>query len=157
MPRLDREARAGLLFVLPWLIFLLVFTAYPVLGTFSLSFTDYSVLEPPNWIGLDNYQRMFSEDPAFWTAVKNSAFYAAVSVPLRLVLACCWRCPQPRRARHLGLPGHLLPAGARAAGGRHDHLHADVQPRHGPINIVCARSGCRRPTGCAIRSGPSRR
>ena len=34
-PRLNREARAGLLFVLPWLIFLVVFTAYPVLGTFT--------------------------------------------------------------------------------------------------------------------------
>jgi multiple sugar transport system permease protein len=87
MPRLDREARAGLLFILPWLIFLFVFTAYPVLGTFTLSFTDYSVIETPNWIGLDNYQQMFFEDPSFWTAVKNSTFYAAVSVPLRLVLA----------------------------------------------------------------------
>ena len=86
-PWLNREARAGLLFVLPWLIFLLVFTAYPVLGTFALSFTDYAVFAPPNWIGLDNYQRMFTQDPSFWTAVKNSAFYAAVSVPLRLVLA----------------------------------------------------------------------
>jgi multiple sugar transport system permease protein len=87
VPRLDRQARAGLLFVLPWLIFLVVFTAYPVLGTFALSFTDYSVIQAPNWVGLDNYQRMFFADASFWTAVKNSAFYAAVSVPLRLVLA----------------------------------------------------------------------
>jgi multiple sugar transport system permease protein len=86
-PRLNREARAGLLFVLPWLIFLVVFTTYPVLGTFALSFTDYSVIEAPEWIGLENYQRMFFQDPSFWTAVKNSTFYAAVSVPLRLVLA----------------------------------------------------------------------
>src|SRR3954463_884310 len=87
LPRLNREARAGLLFVLPWLIFLVVFTTYPVLGTFTLSFTDYSVIHSPNWVGLDNYQRMFFGDPSFWTAVNNSAFYAAVSVPLRLVLA----------------------------------------------------------------------
>jgi len=87
VPRLNREARAGLLFVLPWLIFLVVFTTYPVLGTFTLSFTDYSVIEAPNWVGLDNYHQMFFEDASFWTAVQNSTFYAAVSVPLRLVLA----------------------------------------------------------------------
>ena len=41
-----RQAIAGLLFVLPWLILsLLVFTTYPVLATFSLSFTDYSVIQ----------------------------------------------------------------------------------------------------------------
>jgi len=88
MGRLRRqEARAGLLFVLPWLMFLLVFTTYPVLGTVFLSFTEYAIVDSPTWVGLDNYERMFTADPAFWTAVKNSAYYAAFSVPLRLVLA----------------------------------------------------------------------
>lgn len=82
-----REARAGLLFVLPWLISLIVFTAYPVFGTFYLAFTEYSVLEPPRWIGTENFRVMFTEDPAFWVAVRNSALYALISVPLKLVLA----------------------------------------------------------------------
>ena len=42
-----REARAGLLFVLPWLLSLLLFTAYPVLTTLYLSFTDYNIVQPP--------------------------------------------------------------------------------------------------------------
>jgi len=82
-----REAWAGLLFTLPWLVSLLLFTAYPVFGTLGLSFTEYNVIEPPTWVGLDNFRRMVSEDPAFWTAVQNSAYYAALAVPLRLVLA----------------------------------------------------------------------
>ena len=82
-----REARAGLLFVLPWLVSLLIFTFYPVVGSFYLSLTEYTVAEPPRWVGLENYQRMFADDPSFWTAVKNSTYYAAISVPLRLVLA----------------------------------------------------------------------
>jgi multiple sugar transport system permease protein len=82
-----REARAGLLFVLPWLVALVVFTAYPVFGTLGLSFTDYNIIEPPTWVGLDNFRRMFSEDPAFWTAVNNSLYFVAVSVPLRLIIA----------------------------------------------------------------------
>ena len=86
-PLRRRETRAGLLFILPWLIALLVFTAYPVLATFYLSFTDYNILQPPSWVGLENYQTIFSEDPAFWKAARNSAVYAIVSVPLKLVIA----------------------------------------------------------------------
>jgi multiple sugar transport system permease protein len=86
-PLRRQETRAGLLFILPWLIALLVFTAYPVLATFYLSFTDYNILQPPSWIGLENYQAIFAEDPVFWTAARNSAVYAIVSVPLKLVVA----------------------------------------------------------------------
>ena len=81
-----REARAGLLFVLPWLVSLLVFTTYPVFGTLGLAFTEYNVVEPPRWVGLDNFWRMFGEDQDFRTAVGNSDYYAAISLPLRLVL-----------------------------------------------------------------------
>ena len=69
-------ARAGLLFVLPWLLSLLLFTAYPVLTTIYLSFTDYNIVQPPRWIGWQNYRTMFTADPAFWTSVGNSAYYA---------------------------------------------------------------------------------
>ncbi len=86
-PLRRQEARAGLLFILPWLMFLIVFAAYPVLGTFYLAFTEYSILEPPKWVGLQNFRTMFTEDPAFWTAVRNSTYYAVLSVPLRLLLA----------------------------------------------------------------------
>lgn len=86
-PLRRREARAGLLFILPWILSLLLFTTYPVLGTVYLSFTEYNILESPTWIGLDNYRTMFSDDPSFWPAVKNSAYYALLAVPIRLVLA----------------------------------------------------------------------
>ena len=87
-----REALAGYAFVLPWLISLLVFTAYPVLAAFYFSFTDYSILQAPRWIGLDNYRTMFTTDPAFWTAVRNSAYYALISVPLGCWCRSGWPC-----------------------------------------------------------------
>jgi multiple sugar transport system permease protein len=80
-----REARAGLLFVLPWLLSLLVFTAYPVLTVFYLSLTDYNVVQPPTWVGLQNYRTMVSADPAFWTSVRNTVVYTLLAVPLGLV------------------------------------------------------------------------
>ena len=86
-PLARHEARVGLLFVAPWIVGLVVFLAYPVIYSFYLSFTEYSIIQPPRWIGLQNYETMFTVDPFFWTAVKNSAWFAIVSVPLRLIIA----------------------------------------------------------------------
>jgi len=80
-----REARAGLLFVLPWILSLLIFTTYPMLATFYLSLTDYTVVQPPTWVGLQNYRTMLGVDPAFWISVRNTAYYTALAVPLGLV------------------------------------------------------------------------
>ncbi len=86
-PLARHEARTGLLFVLPWIVGLILFTAYPVIYSFYLSFTSYNIIQDPKWIGLENYQTMFNVDPLFWTAVKNSAYFAVISVPLRLLFA----------------------------------------------------------------------
>jgi multiple sugar transport system permease protein len=86
-PLARHEARTGLLFVLPWLVGLVLFTAYPVIYSFYLSFTSYNIIQDPKWIGLDNYRTMLDVDPLFWTAVKNSAYFAVISVPLRLLIA----------------------------------------------------------------------
>lgn len=86
MSRLRRnEAIAGLMFVLPWIISLLVFTLYPVLASFYYSFTQYSIIQEPKWIGLENYVTMFTTDPAFPVSVYNSAYYAFLAVPLGLL------------------------------------------------------------------------
>jgi multiple sugar transport system permease protein len=79
------EAIAGLVFVLPWIISLLVFTLYPVIASFYYSFTQYSIIQEPKWIGLENYVTMFTSDPAFPVSVYNSAYYAFLAVPLGLL------------------------------------------------------------------------
>jgi multiple sugar transport system permease protein len=86
-PLARHEARVGLLFVAPWIVGLVVFLAYPVIYSFYLSFTEYSIIQPPRWIGIENYRTMFTVDPLFWTSVKNSAYFAVISVPLRLLFA----------------------------------------------------------------------
>ncbi len=98
-----REARAGLLFVLPWLLGLLIFTAYPVLATVFLAFTDYSVLEAPRWTGLQNIQTMFGSDPSFGISVYNSAYYALISVPLGLAVALGLAIVLNQRTRGVGV------------------------------------------------------
>ncbi len=82
-----REAIAGYLFILPWLIGLIVFTAYPILATVYFSFTDYNIIQPPHWVGLSNYTTMFTADTDFWNGVGNSLYYALISVPLGLAFS----------------------------------------------------------------------
>ena len=82
-----REAITGLLFVLPLLISLIVFTAYPVLASFYYSFTQYAITQAPVWIGADNSVRMFGGDAAYGVAVYNTLYYTLLSVPVGLIMS----------------------------------------------------------------------
>ncbi len=82
-----RNQRNGLLFVAPWIVGFLIFQLYPTLASLYYSFTTYSILDVGSWIGLANYQAMLTNDPQFWTAVSNTLFYAAVSVPVGLLVS----------------------------------------------------------------------
>jgi len=86
-PLRRQEALTGFLFTLPWIISLLALTIYPILDTVYLSFTQYSVLEAPKWIGLANYSELFFKDSAIGPAVYNSFYYAFLSVPIGLILS----------------------------------------------------------------------
>ena len=75
-----REAITFYILVLPWLIGFLAFLAYPMLRSLYLSFTSYNLLSPPQWVGLRNYERIFS-DPNFWQSLRVTLLYALGSVP----------------------------------------------------------------------------
>jgi multiple sugar transport system permease protein len=81
-----RRAVEGYACILPWLIGFVCFTAGPMVAALIISFMDWSMLSPPEWIGLGNYQKLLA-DPLFYTVVFNTAFISFLSVPLQLVLA----------------------------------------------------------------------
>lgn len=81
-----REGRIAYLFLAPWLVGLLGITLGPMLASLYLSFTDYSLLAPPKWIGLDNYAEML-HDPRLHTSLRVTLLYVFVSVPLQLAMA----------------------------------------------------------------------
>lgn len=60
------------LLVAPFMLIFLVFTVAPVFVTLIISFTKYSVLEAPVFVGLDNYKQLFLNDKVFAQAVKNT-------------------------------------------------------------------------------------
>lgn len=84
--RSARTNLTGYLFISPWLISLLVFTLLPTLWSLYLSFTNYSLLSQPKFIGLENYINMF-QNPTFWKSLKVTATYALLSVPLHIITA----------------------------------------------------------------------
>jgi multiple sugar transport system permease protein len=85
--RRRRENVAGYAFMLPWMLGFVLIVGGPVVVSLYLSFTDYSILGDPEWIGLENYQRMFTSDPRFWAALRVTFTYLLVSVPLVQVFA----------------------------------------------------------------------
>lgn len=87
MKRRERSPTlVALLFAAPWLIGFSVFLLYPLLASLYYSFCDYSVLKDPVWIGGANYQGLWS-DELFWTTLVNTATYAALALPLGLIVA----------------------------------------------------------------------
>ena len=86
--RFGQHNLVGYLFIAPWLITFFLFTLIPISVSLVLSFTDYNVLaNHGDFIGLDNFQRMFFEDRRFWRSVNATVRYVIFSVPLRLVFA----------------------------------------------------------------------
>jgi multiple sugar transport system permease protein len=78
------DAIIGYLFLGPWILGFLIWTIYPMIYSFYLSFTKYNILTPPKFIGLDNFKFMFSEE-VFWQALKVTTINAVVSVPLGVI------------------------------------------------------------------------
>ena len=79
--------RIGFLFVLPFVLGVLLFKLFPFVMSFALSFTQYDVINPPEYIGLDNYREMFTTDPLFHKSLGVTLLFVAISVPLRVAYA----------------------------------------------------------------------
>ncbi|BCB80272.1 sugar ABC transporter permease [Phytohabitans flavus] len=81
---------AGYVFLSPWLLGLMAVTAVPMLLSLYISFTNYDILSPLSeveWVGLDNYERMFTADPSYWRSVTVTVSFALIAVPLKLAVA----------------------------------------------------------------------
>ena len=82
----SQEAVEGYICIAPWLIGFVTFVAGPMIAALVISFTHWSLLSPPEWIGLENYQRLVA-DPMFYTSMWNTMVISFTAVPLQLILA----------------------------------------------------------------------
>jgi len=85
--RLRRKDLVGLLYVVPWLVGFLVFKLYPFIMSFVYSFSDYSMLKPPRFVGLYNFIYVFTKDDLFPKALLNTIKYVIITVPLKISFA----------------------------------------------------------------------
>lgn len=73
------------IFLAPALLVILVFILYPMVAVVYYSFTDYNIVTPPQWAGIQNYRQLV-QDPIFWLALKNSLIYL-IATPTLIVLS----------------------------------------------------------------------
>ncbi len=81
------ESRSGYAFLLPWLIGFFGLTIGPTLVSLYLSFTQFDLFRPPQWVGAENYIRIFTNDPDFMASMRVTFLYVFFSVPLKLIFA----------------------------------------------------------------------
>lgn len=84
---MDKESVAGYVFASPFIIGFLAFTILPMIYSLAISFTKYSISQPPTWIGVENYVRMFTRDPRFIRSIWVTLYYVFASVPLKVGFA----------------------------------------------------------------------
>ncbi len=106
------ETRAGWLAISPWIVGFIVFTTFPFVASLYFSFTNYDVISSPEWTGLDNYQRLLTQDRLFPLALRNTFAYALMYVPLHLAtaLAVALLLNEARRLKGFFRTAYYLPS-----------------------------------------------
>lgn len=86
MSRMEMKENVwGYIFILPWIIGFLWFFLGPFVSAIYLSFTRYTLVKAPIWVGFKNYIKLFTDDALFPKALVVTFKYAAMSVPLSLI------------------------------------------------------------------------
>jgi multiple sugar transport system permease protein len=101
------ERRAGLGLSTPALVVFAVFWFIPLVATVYLSFTSYDLARPPKWVGLTNYQRMFS-DPVFWSSLRVTVIFTLLSVGPTIILGLLLALPLTKASRTVSVIRALL-------------------------------------------------
>jgi len=85
--RIWSQNAPGYLFLLPWFIGFFGLTLGPMVSSLYLSFTNFDLLTPPEWVGTANYLRIFTADPKFAKSMQVTFMFVIFSVPLKLAFA----------------------------------------------------------------------
>ncbi|MGN7212085.1 carbohydrate ABC transporter permease [Brachybacterium paraconglomeratum] len=80
------DTKLALLFIAPASVGLLVFLVWPLLTGLYYSFTEYTTLTPPTWVGLENYRRLLA-DPVFWNSLKVTVLYVLINIGVQTLVA----------------------------------------------------------------------
>jgi oligogalacturonide transport system permease protein len=79
--------RLGFAFAMPFLLGIVLFKLFPFFASFALSFSEYDLIDPPQWVGLRNYEELALHDPLFRQSLGVTMTFVALAVPLRVGFA----------------------------------------------------------------------
>jgi len=103
------KKRAGYLFLLPFLILFILFIVIPVLSAVITSMQYYNLLQPPKFLGLLNYQMLFTNDDVFIIALKNTFLFALIVGPIGYIMSFlfAWVINNYKRKRFMSLSFYI--------------------------------------------------
>lgn len=81
-----KKNRSSYIMLAPYFILFFLFTVLPVVISIGLSFTHFNMLEPPTFVGWDNYIKLFLEDEIFLKSLKNTLIFAVITGPISYIL-----------------------------------------------------------------------
>ncbi len=100
--RRRRTTLVGWSFILPNFVGFAALTLIPIVATLCLAFMQWNSYSTPEWVGLDNFRRLWASE-TFWTALRNTAYYAAGHIPLTLVAALGFAMLLNRKLKGIGI------------------------------------------------------
>ncbi len=98
-----KKALYGYAFIAPMMIGFLLFMAGPIVAAGWYSLTSYSLLQPSEFVGMDNYVEILSKDDSFWETLRNTLYFSAGLIPLNLLLALALALLLSSKLRGIGL------------------------------------------------------
>lgn len=82
-----RRLLIGLAFISPWIIGFIIFVSGPILASGYYSLTEFSIFQPPHWVGLANYRTLLTDDPDFLLSLSNTLIFTVLAIPTSIVAA----------------------------------------------------------------------
>jgi multiple sugar transport system permease protein len=141
-----RRRRLVLALMSPWIVGFCVFVAYPLVMSAYLSLHSYDLLNPPRWVGLDNYRYMFGTDEQIWPAISNTLWIIGVGVPLQVAFAIGIAIMLTRARMGVGFfrTVFYLPALAPPVAATLGFVYL-LNPATGPVNVLLGKLGIEGP------------
>ncbi|TCU11178.1 carbohydrate ABC transporter permease [Rhizobium sullae] len=84
---LKPDTQTAVLFLLPSFLGFMAFMALPIAASLALSFTNWQLISTPSFAGFQNYVRLFTVDPAFYTVLRNTLFFAVEYLTLNIIVS----------------------------------------------------------------------
>ena len=145
--RIRRSPRWFILVMLaPALAGLLLFFVYPLFASIFYSFTRFDLVSPPEFIGLRNYEYLFTKDPKVWIAAGNTLWFVVVLVPVRILtaLGVAFLLVRAKRASGFWRTVFYLPALVPSVAGVVAFVFL-FNPGTGPVNLILKSIGIQGP------------